>query len=366
VAAAVRAAFEVRTVLVMAAETVGFTLSMIFLVRPLLRIWARHVLPRDGELSVNALAVLLAAVFGCAIVTNLIGIFAVFGAFVLGAILSGEPGLRAAVHRRLSDFVTAFFVPVFFAYNGFQTASFMTGELRDPRRMLSRGLLIGITAVVVLYVCVNAICLHALGEQGLAGTNTPASDVARLAFGPIGARIMAAVVALSTLGYLGNQILTAPRVYLQMANDGLFFKAFAQISRRTRVPVVAIAAQGIAAMVIALSGKYETILNWVTSVDYIFFGFAAIALFSFRAKDARDPNAPKAAFVFPGHPYTTLIFLIVSWGLVLDVAIKATGDTAVGLIILLTGVPAYLIFARWRGKRAIPPLTTAASQPSAD
>lgn len=121
VAAAVRAAFDVRSVLIMAAETVGFTLAMIFLARPLLRAWARHVLPRDGELSVNALAVLLVAVFGCAIVTNLIGIFAVFGAFVLGAVLSGAPGLRVAVQRRLSDFVTAFFVPVFFAYTGLRT-----------------------------------------------------------------------------------------------------------------------------------------------------------------------------------------------------------------------------------------------------
>jgi Kef-type K+ transport system membrane component KefB len=110
-----------RTVL-MAAETVGFLLVMIFVARPLLRAWSRYALRQgDAEISVTALAVLLAVVFACALVTNVIGIFAVFGAFVLGGVLSSEETFRHAVSRRLRDLVTAFFVPLFFAYTGLRT-----------------------------------------------------------------------------------------------------------------------------------------------------------------------------------------------------------------------------------------------------
>jgi Kef-type K+ transport system membrane component KefB len=122
VAAVVRAAFDPAHTLLMAAETLAFGLAMALLARPVLCAWARHTLRRGGgELNVAGLAVLLALVLGCATVTNLIGIFAVFGAFLLGVVLSGEEEFREAVNRRLRDFVTALFVPLFFAYTGLRT-----------------------------------------------------------------------------------------------------------------------------------------------------------------------------------------------------------------------------------------------------
>jgi Kef-type K+ transport system membrane component KefB len=122
VAAVVRAEFDPAGVLGMVGATLAFALLMVFAARPVLRAAARRALRSgDGDLSVTALAVLLAAVFACAIVTNRIGIFAVFGAFLFGAVLSGEGEFRAAVNRRLRDFVTAFFLPIFFAYTGLRT-----------------------------------------------------------------------------------------------------------------------------------------------------------------------------------------------------------------------------------------------------
>ena len=100
--------------------------------------------------------------------------------------------------------------------------------------------MIGVLAVVVLYLAVNAACLRVLGIHALALTKTPASDVAAVAFGPVGRLIIAAVIAISTLGFLSNQILTSPRVYFQMATDGTFFKALASVSARTHAPVLAI------------------------------------------------------------------------------------------------------------------------------
>jgi Kef-type K+ transport system membrane component KefB len=116
------AGFDPTRTLLMAGATLGFVLFMAFAARPVLCAAARRTLRgAGGELSVSALAALLAVLFGCALVTNLIGVFAVFGAFLLGAVLSGEHAFREAVNSRLRDFVNAFFVPLFFAYTGLRT-----------------------------------------------------------------------------------------------------------------------------------------------------------------------------------------------------------------------------------------------------
>jgi basic amino acid/polyamine antiporter, APA family len=238
-------------------------------------------------------------------------------------------------------------VPVLFAYSGWQTSSFMTAELKEPHRTLPRGMLVGVLAVVILYLAVNAACLRVLGIQGLAATNTPASRVAQLTFGGIGLRVMATVIALSTLGFLSNQILTSPRVYFQMAADGTFFRQLARVNPRTHAPVIAIVLQGAIAIVIGLSGRYDQILNYVTCNDYIFFGLAAIALIVFRNRDARDPLAPRPFFRMPGHPVTTLLFLAAAWYIVGDTIVHSPHDTLIGVGILLSGLPVYALFA-WR------------------
>ena len=146
-------------------------------------------------------------------------------------------------------------IPVFFAYGGWQTASFVSGELRDPRRDLARGLLWGVVGVIVLYLAVNYVCIRALGMDGLAATKTPASEVMRRALGERGARLIALGIAVSTIGFLSQSMLTAPRVYFAMARDGVFFKAVGRLSEKTRAPVVAIALQGVFAVLIATVGR---------------------------------------------------------------------------------------------------------------
>jgi basic amino acid/polyamine antiporter, APA family len=238
-------------------------------------------------------------------------------------------------------------VPVMFAYSGWQTSTFMAGEMRESNRSLPLGILFGVIGVIVLYLGMNAVCLYVLGPSRLAGTMTPASDIVQAVVGPIGAKVMATIVALSTLGFIANQILTSPRVYFQMAADGTFFKQLAWISPRTHVPVVAIAVQGAAAIVIALSGRYDLILNWVTSIDYIFFGFSALAIFIFRRRD-KLAGTPEPWFRIPLHPWSTLLFLITAWTIVIDVVLKSARDASFGIAVLLTGIPVYYAFSRRR------------------
>jgi Kef-type K+ transport system membrane component KefB len=122
VAAITRAAFQPQQILRMAAATVGFAVVLVLVGRPIARWFAARLAERgDGEITINELAVLLALVLLCALVTNVIGIFAIFGAFLLGAVCSKEAVLRDAVKRRMHDFITAFFLPIFFTYTGLRT-----------------------------------------------------------------------------------------------------------------------------------------------------------------------------------------------------------------------------------------------------
>ena len=243
------------------------------------------------------------------------------------------------------DLLTAFgaaMVPVLFAYGGWQTANFIAAEVREPRKNLPRGLVIGVIGVVVLYLAVNFVCVRALGPAGLAATQTPASDVMRLALGAPGARLIAAGIAISTLGFLSQGMLTAPRVYFAMADDRLFFERVAWLHPRTRVPVVAIALQGVMAIIIALSGRYDQILNYVVSVDFIFFGLSATCIFVFRKRAEGDVEE----YGVPGHPVTTLLFVAACWLVVLNTLYKYPGNSLIGVAIMLAGVPVYFLWRR--------------------
>src|SRR6059058_4227464 len=252
----------------------------------------------------------------------LLKIGAIAGLVALGMALGGgslksEPLLGEPVSFGLLKSIGAAMVPIAFAYGGWQTATFVAGEMRDARRDLSRGLLMGVAAVVALYLAVNLACLRVLGPAGLDATTTPASDVMRIAIGSRGAQWIAAGIAISTLGFLSQSMLTAPRVYYAMAADGLFFRSVGRISAKTHVPVVAIALQGIVAIVITLSGTYDQILSYVVSTDFIFFGLTGLALFVFRRR--QEPGE----FRTPGHPLTTGIFTISCWIVVIATIVKS-------------------------------------------
>jgi APA family basic amino acid/polyamine antiporter len=135
--------------------------------------------------------------------------------------------------------IGAAMVPIAFAYGGWQTATFVAAEIRDPRRDLSRGLLLGVSSVVVLYLAVNLACLRVLGPAGLDATTTPASDLMRIALGETGARWIALAVTISALGFLSQSMLTAPRVYYAMA---LSFQATPVSARKYEAKITVTAA----------------------------------------------------------------------------------------------------------------------------
>jgi APA family basic amino acid/polyamine antiporter len=234
-------------------------------------------------------------------------------------------------------------VPVIFSYGGWQTSTFVAGEIKEPRRNLPRGLILGVCGVVLLYLAANLVYLMVLGTSELAASTAPASDVMRRALGDFGARAIAAGIAISTVGFLSQSMLTAPRVYFAMAQDGLFFKSVGTVHPRTRAPIVAIALQGLFAIAIAFLGTYKHILNYVVSVDVIFFGLTACCIFVFRKRATKEEGAIRV----PGHPLTTILFIAICWGVAVNTVYHSPSNTLIGIAILLAGLPAYWF---WRSR----------------
>lgn len=255
------------------------------------------------------------------------------------------PVLDQPVSINLLTAFGAAMVPVLFAFGGWQTTNFVAGEIRDPRKNLGRALLLGVTGVIALYLAVNIVCVRALGPAGLAATRVPATDTMRLALGQRGAMVVTLGVAVSTLGFLSQSILTAPRVYFAMAEDGVFFRAVASVNRKTHVPVVAIVLQSIWTLVIALTGRYEQILNYVVAMDFLFFGLTASTLFVFRRR-ASSESPDQGGFRAPGHPFTTIVFIAASWLVVANTIYKYPANSLLGFAILLLGAPVYWIWSR--------------------
>lgn len=344
-------AFVYGWVLLLVTQTGGMAAVSVTFSRYFLEI-TRFAIP-EGVVAAAALALLTivncfgvragSTVQSALMVLKILAIAALVGA---GLLLAKPAALDHSVilDRPVSlGLITAFgaaMTPVLFAYGGWQTSSFVASEMKNPTRDLPKALLIGVVAVIILYMSVTFVCLRTLGSEGLAATRTPASAVMRAALGERGAAFIALGIAISTLGFLSQGMLTAPRVYFAMAKDGLFFKSVGWIDPRTAAPVVAVAVQGVVATIIALSGRYEQILNYVISVDFISFGMTGIALLVLRH---REPFSK--GFRAPGHPFTTYFFVASSFAVVISTIAKYPANSAIGLAILATGVPVYFL---WR------------------
>jgi APA family basic amino acid/polyamine antiporter len=247
------------------------------------------------------------------------------------------------------DLVLAFgaaMTPVLFAYGGWQTSSFIGGEVRDARRLLPRALMLGVLGVIIVYTSVNFVYLRSLGPAGLAGSTTPASTVMLDLLGNRGSQIIAAGISFSALGFLAQSMLTAPRVYFAMAKDRVFFRGVARVHPRTHAPVAAIALQGTWAIVIALTGTFAQVINYVIAMDCIFFGLTAVCLFVLHHREPNDDDA--ISFRVPGHPFTTLLFIAVNWLVVLSTFAHDPKRSLIGLVIALAGLPVYWL---WPGRK---------------
>lgn len=240
-------------------------------------------------------------------------------------------------------------VPILFSYGGWQSANLVAEETRDPRRTLPRALVAGTVLVVLIYVAVNFVYLRALGRGGLAATATPAAEAVRRLFGSGADRFVAGAIAISTFGFLDLSFLAPTRISYAMARDGLFPPALARLHPRFQTPAWAIALQAVWSCLLVALGNYGGLIDSVVFADWIFFGLAAAAVFILRARD----GVPPGRFRTPGYPILPILFVAAAVLAVVSAIRSSPARSAAGAVLLATGVPVYLFFAR-AGRKASP------------
>lgn len=227
-------------------------------------------------------------------------------------------------------------VPIMFAYGGWQNCGTLAAEIRDPARNLARANVIGVIVVVVLYLSLNLAYLRVLTPAGIAASPALASDVAMVAAGRVGAQFVALLIVISSLGFLSVVILTGPRLYYAMATDGVFFRRAGRLHPRFGTPVFALWFQAAVSLALLTSNTYDQLLSYVIFADWLFFGFTAAAIFVARARRDGQPTV-----TVPGHPLTTLAFVLVAVGIVVNSFFAYPKQSLIGSGILLFAAAAY-------------------------
>jgi basic amino acid/polyamine antiporter, APA family len=238
-------------------------------------------------------------------------------------------------------------VPILFAYGGWQNANYVAEEIENPRRNLPLSLVAGTVAVALIYVSTNVVYLRALGLNTLAATTTPAADVARGVFGTPGDLFVSAAIAISTFGFLNLAILAPTRVYYAMAADGLFAPSLSRLHPRFRTPSIAIVVQVAWSCILALTGTYDRLLNYVVFADWIFFGLTVATLLVFRRRVPIEQR-PAGTFRSPGYPVVQIGFTTIAAGIVLSVIRADPSSAARGAALIALGIPVYYWYARRR------------------
>jgi APA family basic amino acid/polyamine antiporter len=233
-------------------------------------------------------------------------------------------------------------IPVMFATGGWQNSNFIGAEIRNPQRNLPRAIVIGVVIVVAVYVLANLAYLRALGVGGLAAADAPAARVLETVLGRVGATLISGGIVASTLGILNLFILAAPRVYQAMADDGLFFRRASRLHPRFSTPVGALVFQAAWTSVLALSGTYGQLLDYVVFGDWIFFGLVAATLFVYRRRDR--PTGSTDGFRAPALPIVGGAFVAAAAVIVVSSVVSNPGNAALGAVLIASGIPVYLFW----------------------
>jgi APA family basic amino acid/polyamine antiporter len=238
-------------------------------------------------------------------------------------------------------------VPILFAYGGWQSCANIAAEIKNPERNLARANVLGVIVVVVLYLSLNLAYLWVLTPTEVAASPALAADVARAVAGAAGAQFVALLIVVSSLGFLAVVILTGPRLYYAMAADGLFFGRAARLHPRYQTPVFALWFQAAISLALLTTNTYDQLLSYVVFADWLFFGLTAGALVIVRRRDLATAGVSRV----PGHPWTTMAFVAVAAGVVINSFVAYPAQSLIGSTILGLATVAY--FALGRRQRPI-------------
>ena len=234
-------------------------------------------------------------------------------------------------------------IAVFWSFDGWYAVTNLAGEMRRPERDLPRGLILGTLVITVLYALMNVVFVRALSFEEMQATGRVAETTASTLFGPVGARLITAAVLVSAFGCISATILYAARIYLPMAEDGVFFPSLARIHPRYRTPSTSILAQGVWSILLTFSGSYEQLYTYVTFAVTLFHAATGVAVFVLRRS---RPDAPRAYRTW-GYPVVPAVFVVCALLVVGNTLVEKPKESLIGLGLLLLGAPAYRF---WRAR----------------
>jgi len=232
-------------------------------------------------------------------------------------------------------------VSVLWAYEGWQYATFAAGETINPRRDFPLAFLVGVFTLISIYLLANFGYVAALGVDGVANSNRVAATALATVVSPVTTKLVTIVILISIFSAAHSIMLTAPRVYYAMAKDGLFFHRLAEVHPRFSTPAVAIVCTALWASLLAASGTFEQLLTYVVFVGWSFYALAAATIFIYRKRE----TAESPRYRVPGYPWTPLFFIATVAAFVLNTIVAQPVRAAIGIGVVLTGVPGYLV---WR------------------
>lgn len=232
--------------------------------------------------------------------------------------------------------------PVLFSYGGWQSSTWAAGEIKDPQRNLPRGLMIGISVVIAVYILASLIYLRTLPVSSIRNSATLATDAARVLMGEAGARFISTAIVVSTFGFIDMTILTAPRVFYAMGRDGCLLPAAAYVHPKYKTPAVMLIFFSAWSSLVLLAGSYDALLGYTTFGDWIFFGLAVATVFTLRRK---YPDLPRPYKVW-GYPVLPALFVVTAFAFVIVNFFANQPQTSYGLLLVLSGIPAFYLFRR--------------------
>jgi basic amino acid/polyamine antiporter, APA family len=238
-----------------------------------------------------------------------------------------------------------------FAFGGWHMVSYVAGETREPEKTIPRALIIGVLLVTACYMLLNGAYLYVMPLHAVAGSGRVAADAMERVLGPRGGAAITVVIIISALGALNGIALAGPRVYFAMAQDGLAFRWMGALHARRQTPYLAIAAQAVWSGFLAATNSYRVLFTRVVYTEWLFFALLAAGIFILRQRGQYTPKFLAIAF-----PLVPAVSLVTSAAIAVDQIWAAPKESAIGLGLILIGLPIYFVWAhRNSSKRAATP-----------
>ncbi|HLN74432.1 MAG: APC family permease [Methylococcaceae bacterium] len=245
----------------------------------------------------------------------------------------------------ISSFYTAM-LAAFWAYQGWVSVGFIGGEVKDPKRNIPKGIVMGVFVVITVYLLVNMtylslLSIPALEQVHAAGNQIAAVEAVRSFWGSGGVLFISLLILVTTLGCTNASILTGARPYYAMAKEKLFFTGASKLNK-AHVPSISLLWQGIWASVLVLSGTFDQLTDMIIFAVFIFYGATALGVFILRIK-MPEANRPYKVW---GYPFVPAIFILFCIGLFINTIVTRPREAAIGMILILMGIPVYVFLQR--------------------